>query len=100
MKKLKVMAAVAAAVAIFGANAIGDDRVVGESLDNGLGELSASYSGAEFNMQGWVRGESMDSGLGELDQSYTGVEFVPAKAELVVGAVEEDLANWRCSTCS
>jgi len=101
MKKLKVMAAVAAAVAIFGANAIGDDRMVGESLDNGLGELSASYTGAEFNMPGWVRGESMDSGLGELDKSYTGAEFVPAaKAELVFGDVNQDLANWRCSTCS
>jgi hypothetical protein len=101
MKKLKVMAAVAAAVAIFGANALGEDRMAGESLDNGLGELSASYTGAEFNMPGWVRGESMDSGLGELDQSYTGAEFVPAaKAELVFGDVNEDLANWRCSTCS
>ena len=101
MKKLKVMAAVAAAVAIFGANAIGEDRMAGESLDNGLGELSASYTGAEFNMPGWVRGESMDSGLGELDKSYTGAEFVPAaKAELVFGDVNQDLANWRCSTCS
>jgi hypothetical protein len=101
MKKLKVMAAVAAAVAIFGANALGEDRMAGESLDNGLGELSASYTGAEFNMPGWVRGESMDSGLGELDQSYTGAEFVPAaKAELVFGDVNQDLANWRCSTCS
>ena len=101
MKSLKMMAAVAAAVAIFGANAIGDDRVAGESLDSGLGELSASYTGAEFNMPGWVRGESMDSGLGELDKSYTGAEFVPAaKAELVFGDVNQDLANWRCSTCS
>ena len=100
MKSLKMMAAVAAAVAIFGANAIGDDRVAGESLDSGLGELSASYTGAEFNMPGWVRGESMDSGLGELDKSYTGAEYMPATAELAVGNVEEDLANWRCSTCS
>jgi len=100
MKKLKVMAAVAAAVAIFGANAIGEDRMAGESLDNGLGELSASYTGAEFNMPGWVRGESMDSGLGELDKSYTGAEYLQARAELVVGEAVEDLANWRCSTCS
>jgi len=100
MKKLKVMAAVAAVVAIFGANAIGADRLAGESLDNGLGELSASYTGAEFNMPGWVRGESMDSGLGELDKSYSGAEFVPASAELAAGNVQEDLANWRCSTCS
>ena len=100
MKKLKVMAAVAVAVTIFGANAIGGDRVAGESLDNGLGELSASYTGAEFNVQGWVRGESMDSGLGELDQSYTGTEYIQARAELVVGEAVEDLANWRCSTCS
>jgi hypothetical protein len=100
MKKLKVMAAVAVAVTIFGANAIGGDRVAGESLDNGLGELSASYTGAEFNVQGWVRGESMDSGLGELDKSYTGAEYLQARAELVVGEAVEDLANWRCSTCS
>ena len=100
MKSLKMMAAVAAAVAIFGANAIGEDRVAGESLDNGLGELSASYTGAEFNVQGWVRGESMDSGLGELDKSYTGAEYLQARAELVVGEAVEDLANWRCSTCS
>jgi len=100
MKKLKVMAAVAVAVTIFGANAIGGDRVAGESLDSGLGELSASYTGAEFNLQGWVRGESMDSGLGELDQSYTGAEYIQARAELVVGEAVEDLANWRCSTCS
>ncbi|HTG95895.1 MAG TPA: hypothetical protein VL982_00465 [Burkholderiales bacterium] len=100
MKSLKMMAAVAAAVAIFGANAIGDDRVAGESLDSGLGELSASYTGAEFNMPGWVRGESMDSGLGELDKSYTGAEYMPATAELAVGNVEEDLANWRCGSCS
>ena len=100
MKSLKMMAAVAAAVAIFGANAIGEDRMAGESLDNGLGELSASYTGAEFNMPGWVRGESMDSGLGELDKSYTGAEYMPATAELAVGNVEEDLANWRCGSCS
>ena len=100
MKSLKMMAAVAAAVAIFGANAIGDERVAGESLDSGLGELSASYTGAEFNMPGWVRGESMDSGLGELDKSYTGAEYMPATAELAVGNVEEDLANWRCGSCS
>ena len=73
MKSLKMMAAVAAAVAIFGANAIGDDRVAGESLDSGLGELSASYTGAEY---------------------------MPATAELAVGNVEEDLANWRCGSCS
>ena len=96
MKSLKMMAAVAAAVAIFGANAIGDDRVAGESLDNGLGELSASYTGAEFNVQGWVHGESMDSGLGELDKSYTGDEFMPAKAELVsTGDVYEAAGNFR-----
>ena len=58
---------------------LADDRVAGESLDSGLGELSASYTAAEYNMHGWVRGESMDSGLGELDQSYTGAEFMPAR---------------------
>jgi hypothetical protein len=101
MKKLKVMAVAVAAVAVFGANAIGgDDRVAGESLDSGLGELSASYTGAEFNIQGWVRGESMDSGLGELDKSYTGAEYMPASAELAAGDVYEAAANFRCGTCS
>ena len=101
MKKLKVMAVAVAVAAIFGANAIGgDDRVAGESLDSGLGELSASYTAAEFNTPGWVLGESMDSGLGELDKSYTGAEYLQARAELVVGEAVEDLANWRCSTCS
>lgn len=101
MKKLKVMAVAVAVAAIFGANAIGgDDRVAGESLDSGLGELSASYTAAEFNTPGWVLGESMDSGLGELDKSYTAAEYMPKAKKLLVGDVYGDAANWRCSTCS
>jgi hypothetical protein len=105
MKKLKVMVAVAAATMMMSA-AIGQDAaadlraeisIPGESLDSGLGQLSSTYTAAEYNTQGWVRGESLDSGLGELDQTYTGAEYMPASAELVSS---EDLANWRCSTCS
>ena len=104
MKKLKVVAAVAAALmmsAAYGQDAAADlasqISIPGESLDSGLGQLSSTYTAAEYNTQGWVRGESLDSGLGELDQTYTGAEYMPANAELVSS---EDLANWRCSTCS
>jgi hypothetical protein len=93
--KLKTIAMVAAMSALAACAA--DTRVLGESLDSGLGELSADYTGWEFMPAGSVRGESLDSGLGELDQTYTGAEYMPANAELVSS---EDLANWRCSTCS
>ena len=107
MKKLKVMAAVAAATLMmstaFGQDAAADlaatISIPGESLDSGLGQLSPTYTAAEYNMQGWVRGESMDSGLGELDQTYTGDEFMPAKAQLVSDAFD-GAANFRCGTCS
>ena len=100
MKKLKVMAAVVAAAAIFGASALADERIAGESLDSGLGELSATYTASEYNIPGWVSGESMDSGLGELDQSYTGDEFMPARQDLVVRDSFEGADNFRCGTCS
>ena len=84
MKKLKVMVAVAAATMMMSA-AIGQDAaadlraeisIPGESLDSGLGQLSSTYTAAEFNRSGWVRGESLDSGLGELPATYTAGEFM------------------------
>jgi hypothetical protein len=58
-------------------------QVLGESLDSGLGDLSPSYTAAEFQMKTAqndyrayrVIGESLDSGLGELSPSYTAAEF-------------------------
>ena len=49
-------------------------RIVGESLDSGLGDLSPSYTAAEFQRYR-VAGESLDSGLGALPASYTAAEF-------------------------
>ena len=49
-------------------------RVAGESLDSGLGDLSPSYAAAEFQRYR-VAGESQDSGLGDLSPSYTAAEF-------------------------
>ena len=49
-------------------------RVAGESLDSGLGDLSPSYTAAEFQ-RFRVAGESLDSGLGDLSPSYTAAEF-------------------------
>src|SRR5258708_7754137 len=46
-------------------------QVLGESLDSGLGDLSPSYTGAEFQRGYRVAGESLDSGLGDLSPSYT-----------------------------
>jgi hypothetical protein len=43
----------------------GDARVLGESLDSGLGELASTYDASEYN-QPRVLGEKLDSGLGAL----------------------------------
>src|SRR5229473_319932 len=50
-------------------------QVLGESLDSGLGDLSPSYTGAEFQRGYRVAGESLDSGLGDLSPGYTAAEF-------------------------
>src|SRR6266850_4513904 len=55
-------------------------QVLGEKLDSGLGELSPSYTAAEFQMKTAqdiyrVIGESLDSGLGDLPASYAAAEF-------------------------
>ena len=47
-------------------------HVAGESLDSGLGELSASYDGSEYIH---VAGEKLDSGLGELASDYDAREY-------------------------
>jgi hypothetical protein len=49
-------------------------QVLGESIDSGLGDLSPSYTAAEFQRYR-VAGESLDSGLGDLSPSYTAAEF-------------------------
>ena len=88
MKNLKLMAVVAA-VAMIPAVAFGQDsaadlnhpwngtKVLGESLDSGLGDLPSSYTAAEYNYKGWVRGASIDSGLGNLPATYTAAEYMP-----------------------
>jgi hypothetical protein len=45
-------------------------RVVGESLDSGLGNLAVSYTAQEFIKRpaSHVAGEKLDSGLGNLSQ--------------------------------
>ncbi len=65
--------------AVFSADAASDAmdnsfQVLGESLDSGLGDLSPSYTAAEFQRVR-VAGESLDSGLGDLSPSYTATEF-------------------------
>jgi hypothetical protein len=50
-------------------------RVLGESLDSGLGDLPSTYTAAEFQRGYRVAGEKQDSGLGKLSPSYTAAEF-------------------------
>ena len=82
MKNVKMIAvAVAAALMIpaaIGQGSSADGRVLGESLDSGLGNLPATYKAAEFMPAGWVRGESMDSGLGNLPATYSAAEYMYA----------------------
>ena len=77
MKRINLLAALILGLS-FGPAAATDQRVVGESLDNGLGNLPPTYTAAEFNRPGWVRGESLDSGLGELPPTYTASEYMYA----------------------
>jgi hypothetical protein len=53
-------------------------RLLGESLDSGLGNLGADYTAWEYMPAGAVLGESLDSGLGSLGSEYTAWEFMPA----------------------
>ena len=77
MNKLNLMTAMVAALLIPAA-AAADERILGESLDSGLGALPATYDAQEYMPAGWVRGESMDSGLGELPATYTAAQYMPA----------------------
>ena len=89
------MAAMLVAPAAFGFDPLPDALdspfyVLGEKTDSGLGDLSPSYTAAEFQTKTahsgasmpealdsphYVLGESRDSGLGDLSPSYTAVEF-------------------------
>ena len=76
---LASMVAMLFSPAVFSADAASDAmdnsfQVLGESLDSGLGDLSPSYTAAEFQRYR-VAGESLDSGLGDLSASYTAAEF-------------------------
>ena len=51
-----------------------EERLLGESLDSGLGALGSNYTAAEFNPI--VAGESLDSGLGELSREEM-AKYVP-----------------------
>lgn len=70
MKKL-IAASLAVAVVLCASAASGEEsRVLGESLDSGLGGLPATYTGAEFMKRSasHVVGEKLDSGLGSVSQ--------------------------------
>ena len=76
---LASMVAMLFSPAVFSAEAASDAmensfQVLGESIDSGLGDLSPSYTAAEFQRYR-VAGESLDSGLGALPASYTAAEF-------------------------
>jgi hypothetical protein len=67
MKKLIAVAALGLASSAFAGSS---DRVVGESLDSGLGALPATYTAKEFmNLPAdYVAGEKQDSGLGSVSK--------------------------------
>jgi hypothetical protein len=81
MNKFKTMVLVASMGALSTAFAAAD-RVPGEKLDSGLGQLGASYTASEYLPKGRLIGESLDSGLGSLGADYTAWEFMPADAVL------------------
>ena len=88
MRTTKVLAAASMVAMMFSPVAFSANSVLGEKLDSGLGQLSASYTGAEFMKQteSHVLGEKLDSGLGQLPASYTGAEFMVAQAgDRVIG---------------
>ena len=80
---LASMAAMLFAPSAFGIDPLPDALdspfyIVGEKTDSGLGDLSPSYTAAEFRTKMAhyrVLGESLDSGLGALPVSYTAAEF-------------------------
>ena len=71
MKKLIAASlSVAAMLCASASIAKESDRVLGESLDSGLGALPATYTGEEFLKlpAGHVAGEKLDSGLDRVTQ--------------------------------
>jgi hypothetical protein len=85
MSTRKVLTLVSMVAMLFSAAAFSADtasdsmdnsfQVLGESLDSGLGDLSPSYTAAEFQRGYQVAGEKRDSGLGDLSPGYTAAEF-------------------------
>ena len=71
MKKL-IAASLAMVVVLCASAAVAkeSDRVLGESLDSGLGALAATYTGAEFLKlpASHVAGEKLDNGLDRVTQ--------------------------------
>jgi hypothetical protein len=66
----------AAALAMASVCVAADYRVLGESLDSGLGDLPPGYTAAEFNATvDRILGESLDSGLGDLRPGYDASEY-------------------------
>jgi hypothetical protein len=70
MKKLIAVRVAAAMMFASGAFAGTSDRVVGESLDSGLGALPSTYTGREFMKvrADYETGEKQDSGLGDISK--------------------------------
>ena len=69
-------------------------RVAGESLDSGLGDLSSTYTAAEYQRAKIVvAGESLDSGLGDLPSSYTAAEFQRSKIVVVGESLDSGLGD-------
>src|SRR6185369_10951891 len=81
MKKFKAMVLVASMCVLPSAFAA-TDRVLGEKLDSGLGQLGASYTAWEYMPKGRLLGESLDSGVGNLGSDYNAREFMPADCVL------------------
>jgi hypothetical protein len=100
MSTRKVLALASVVAMLFASAAFGIDPlpdaldspfyIVGEKTDSGLGDLSPSYTAAEFQTKmaqsgdpmpealdspHYVLGESRDSGLGDLSPSYTAARF-------------------------
>ena len=68
-------------------------KIVGDSIDSGLGQLSPSYTGAEYMTEMQLVGESLDSGLGKLSKSYTGAEFMNDELKIVGDSIDSGLGE-------
>ena len=81
MKSFKAMVLVAS-MCVLPSSFAAADRVLGEKLDSGLGQLGASYTASEFMPKDRLLGESLDSGVAKLGSDYTAWEFMPAGSVL------------------